>query len=389
MFGLMRRAARLPYCGTCKSLGTLYGQRTRVLLNHDIVFLAELLLEYAGEPQWDYAYRSYNCFSLPKAGTDLPPALEYAATATVLLAHFNILDQQADTRKARWQVAAAVFSSSYRRARARLKSWQFPIEQLEAALGTQGTREAKAQSFEEVSEPTAIATALVFSHGARVAGRTDLMDAMYQIGHRFGTLVYLLDAVEDCERDRKTGDFNPLLAFPELRGREEIVSLTAQLEPLLPAPLAVRLRRNAEERLGLRLRVLKHRCHKTGRERWRDAKACALSLRDREHGGVVKGVLVFASVAVIAFLFPHQARGAESWRQCLGLGFNLMAIAGTFGSLVPPTPPEGSQPVSPGGRKSSHSEGWGRCCCDACCNAFCESGGECCSCCDCGSCHCC
>ena len=83
MFGLMRRAARLPYCGTCKSLGTLYGQRTRVLLNHDIVFLAELLLEYAGEPQWDYAYRSYNCFSLPKAGTDLPAALEYAATATV------------------------------------------------------------------------------------------------------------------------------------------------------------------------------------------------------------------------------------------------------------------------------------------------------------------
>ncbi len=45
MFGLMKRPPREPYCGTCKTMGERYGQKTRLLLNHDTVFLAELLLE--------------------------------------------------------------------------------------------------------------------------------------------------------------------------------------------------------------------------------------------------------------------------------------------------------------------------------------------------------
>jgi len=50
MFGLMRHAPRLPYCGTCKTMGALYGQRSRVFLSHDVVFLAELLLEFTVMP---------------------------------------------------------------------------------------------------------------------------------------------------------------------------------------------------------------------------------------------------------------------------------------------------------------------------------------------------
>jgi hypothetical protein len=34
---------RLHYCGTCKTMGPLYGQKSRFLLNHDAVFLSELL----------------------------------------------------------------------------------------------------------------------------------------------------------------------------------------------------------------------------------------------------------------------------------------------------------------------------------------------------------
>jgi uncharacterized protein DUF5685 len=54
MYGLMRarhcgqsieqsERHRFHYCGTCKTMGRLYGQRSRILLNHDAVFLAELL----------------------------------------------------------------------------------------------------------------------------------------------------------------------------------------------------------------------------------------------------------------------------------------------------------------------------------------------------------
>ena len=92
MFGLMRRAQRLPYCGTCKTLGSLYGQRSRLLLNHDTVFLAELLMEQSGQPEWGRAYRSFNCLTLPKSEGAMPLALQFAATAAVAIAHFHIAD---------------------------------------------------------------------------------------------------------------------------------------------------------------------------------------------------------------------------------------------------------------------------------------------------------
>lgn len=60
MFGLMqakmcgmsaaeKNFRRLHYCGTCKTIGTLYGQKARLLLNLDVVFLAELLDALADE----------------------------------------------------------------------------------------------------------------------------------------------------------------------------------------------------------------------------------------------------------------------------------------------------------------------------------------------------
>jgi len=94
MFGLMKSRScsltpeqklnrRLHYCGTCKTMGRLYGQRTRFLLNNDAVFLAELLSAISGAghalADWDRAYQSYNCLSLPATPEAMPLPLQYAA----------------------------------------------------------------------------------------------------------------------------------------------------------------------------------------------------------------------------------------------------------------------------------------------------------------------
>ena len=91
MFGLMRaktcgmsveekRFRRVNYCGTCKTIGSIYGQKSRLLLNHDTVFLAEILTALNSEnvADWQKSYQSYNCLNLPK--NEMPIALEFAAT---------------------------------------------------------------------------------------------------------------------------------------------------------------------------------------------------------------------------------------------------------------------------------------------------------------------
>ncbi len=376
MFGLMKRPPRLPYCGTCKTMGERYGQKTRMLLNNDTVFLAELLVEYGGMAEWSAAYRSFNCMSMPK-DADVPAALDFAAAATVVLAHFRIEDHRVDSGKRMWNLASRLLSPSYRKAAARVRDWQFPMDQLVHVLSTQSEREADPQSLAHVAEPTAAATGLFFEHGSRVVGRQDLGEMMYRVGHRFGFLIYALDALEDRDRDAKRGDFNPLLSLQDVDAKAEILAATADIEREIPAAFALRLRTNVEERLGMRPRVLMHRCRKSTRERWKEAVELTRSLRKKE------GTLAFGAACVVAFFVLHHMRSAESLQHGLGLGLNLMAFGAVLSSAVPPPPPGagGYRPhvaVPSGGAVRYRGS-------SGCCGS-CGTCGECCTCCDCSCC---
>jgi hypothetical protein len=374
----MKRAGRLPYCGSCKTIGAMYGQKARLLLNHDMVFLAELLMEKSGQPEWTAAHRSFNCMAMPK---EHPQALQYAATAAVVLAHFQIEDQIVDSRGLPWRAVRRLFSASYREAASRLRASGFRLEEMTAVLASQGEREARGVSIEDVMEPTARATEMIFAHGVRSVyplpdGRGSML--MGWIGRRFGYLVYLLDAWEDRVRDAKSEDFNALLAFPEVDGPARILSLVESLEKDLSPGLAVRLRTNVEERLGMRPRVLHGVCRKSAKDRWRSAVAFARSMKEKERAGFMKGAAVVASVSMLAFFAPHLIRGAESWRQCFGLALNLMAVGAVFATVLVPESPEAPE------KKSSQFPGFCDCCSGGCeCCDCCEACGECGSCCDC------
>jgi hypothetical protein len=294
-----------------------------------------------------------------------PEALKYAAAAAVVLAHFQIADQIADTGRWRWTAIRRFFSVAYRKATADLRRYDFSLDEMAAILATQKDREARAVSLQDVAEPTAQATEMVFGRGG---------PALASIGRRFGYLAYVLDAWEDRARDAESGDFNPLTVF-QVDGRAEILSTVESLEKDLPPHLAERLRSNVEERLGMRMRVLHGVCRKPARERWRSAVIFARSMKERERAGFLKGVAVLATVSVLAFLAPHQIRLAESWRQCFGLVMNLMAVGAVFATV--------HIPEAPGPEKKTGC--WNSCgnccCCDACdCGDCCECG----SCCDCG-----
>src|SRR5262249_57426998 len=123
MFGLMkaktcsataeaRLRRRMHYCGTCKTIGRLYGQEARLLLNNDTVFLAELLTALSGQDRdlsgWAARYRSYNCMSIPQE--EMPVALRLAAAATMVMSEFKIADHLADNQGRRWKLARRVYS---------------------------------------------------------------------------------------------------------------------------------------------------------------------------------------------------------------------------------------------------------------------------------------
>lgn len=298
MYGLMKahvcsrhaeeaQQRRMHYCGTCKTMGRLYGQQTRFLLNNDAIFLAELLTALTSgpevAPEWASSYRSYNCFHLPSDQAEMPLPLQVAASATVVMAEFKVADQITDGGGAGWKVARRFLSPAFASAEERLKGWGFPIEEFWRWGKVQDEREAEAREATQpldfdaltaLAEPTATVTGLVFEHGAAVMNSIlcdlDTQRGMYLVGYAFGELIYTLDAYEDYARDVRRGDFNAFqllfqtgesvlsgvhteMVVEHLHGLRDRMETALRTLPLPPKQLAMflsRLRTNLDRRLA-------------------------------------------------------------------------------------------------------------------------------------------
>lgn len=401
MFGLMKARAcaldddaketrRLQYCGTCKTLGALYGQRSRLLLNHDTVFLGEVLSALdegaRGDSAPDPAIASKNCLALPAREAARTTPLAFAAAATVVLAEAKLADHAADSGKLRWRLGQRLYSRPFEEASRWLREHGFPIDGVRDALAGQAEREARVvavpsgSSAEEelasLAEPTAFATGAFFAHGARFAGRPEAEEPLRSLGRAFGSLVYRLDAFEDYDRDARSGEFNayravrggagPLSEEDALGIRQRIWSQGVEVGNLirsLPIPLAraelfaERLRTNLSARLGLSPKQA--------------ACACVSALAD----------------AKPAEAAATNAARARSLRESFALLFNLPFLASAASGLASPlffsASGPGGLPEAAGeavrhAKKAGGSKGGSDCgCCDGC------DCGDCCCSCDC------
>jgi hypothetical protein len=427
MFGLMRARKcgmtdaekhfrRLNYCGTCKTIGALYGQKSRLLLNHDAVFLAEILSALSGEDVngWQESYQSFNCLNLPK--NEMPTALRFAATTNVILTEFKLADHQKDSRKKRFKAADRIFSKEFREAEKRLSEWNFPLEKIHRCLVTQQQREAENISLESVAFPTAETTATFFREGARLIGKNDLQNLNYEIGFAFGKLIYLLDAFEDYEKDLAENQFNAFRAAFELKENKisgetkrriatilrELESETLEKIQKLPIAenqktlFAARLSQNLQRKLKTNLPVIQAKkiCSakpkKSFAVRWQNAKGKARSLAGNYSWQMP---LVFLFVFVFALVAPAQTREAKSARECFDLSFNLMFLGAFFGAVLafPKTVLMKNIPSGNLAEKAEKKRRWcDYCDCDCDCCCCCEEGCDGCDCCSgcCDNCGC-
>jgi len=250
MFGLMKACScnktpeqvelqRLHYCGTCKTMGRLYGQKSRVLLNNDAVFLGEILT--AMQPQsaaFAPSYVSRNCFALPQKH-QIPWALKYAATANVILTQLKVLDHIADTGSKIFRMASWLYSREFRKASLSMVGIHFPLKELYSLMSMQIEREKEPfPTIESVAEPTGAATRLVFRHGAVLAEvDTAAADNLAALGYVFGEIAYLVDAIEDQEEDTRKGAFNALSATQT--SKEEATQLLRAKQKEMLACLSV------------------------------------------------------------------------------------------------------------------------------------------------------
>ena len=192
---------RSYYCGVCREIGHLYGELPRFMLTYDCAFLYLLLASVAGEKE-EYGKKICPASPLTKKPYAKDAFCEYAASMNVLLGVGNLRDKKKDKSWA-GGLAAGTLSGAYKKARSVYPAVAEAMEKGVRAL--QQMEDAGETDIDQVSDAFACLLGEVFA-GAGVQSRI-----LYELGYHIGRWIYLIDALDDLERDKKKGAYNPFL----------------------------------------------------------------------------------------------------------------------------------------------------------------------------------
>lgn len=197
---------RAYYCGLCRALGS-YGAGSKLSLNYDAAFAAVLLQGVTGgEP----SFEKHACAVHPLRGK-VPtaaesPVLDYCAAVCVLLARYKILDDAHDGMPMR-KAALPVISHGVRLAK---KKYPEADRALEEGL-------EKLRAVEAAPECDTDAAPLTFGEllgrlFAAYPGLDPTQKAVIsELGRKLGGYIYIADAWDDLEEDRRRGGYNIFL----------------------------------------------------------------------------------------------------------------------------------------------------------------------------------
>lgn len=192
------------YCGVCKAIGSSCSQMARMSLTYDIAFLSAFAHNVTGE---DVTIKRERCIAHPLVGKPMASRdrlTEKLAAINVILARYKVLDDVYDTGKGK--VKAAFFSRGYKKAKKKfpeieeiVKRRYFELYELE---------KAGEKSLDRICDPFAVMLAELSGEALGKSAN----EGTYRLFYSLGKWIYLIDALDDLEKDVKKGNYNAFFA---------------------------------------------------------------------------------------------------------------------------------------------------------------------------------
>lgn len=200
------------YCGLCKQLGRSFGVFARFTLSYDFAFLA--MLKTALDREICPETERCACIAHPfckRIRVRENVAMQMAARAAMISVYYKLSDDREDEGFFR-RIGAVLLLPFAKRARRKALAFADGAAADEAAAkmsAAQAQLEAeKCQIPDAAAEPTANFLAAVLKNCAATAEQAAVLE---RFGYLLGRYVYLCDALDDLEDDRRRGRYNPFL----------------------------------------------------------------------------------------------------------------------------------------------------------------------------------
>ena len=202
------------YCGLCHELGKSFGPFARLTLSYDFAFLS--LVGMSIRQEGEACFGKCRCIAHPvrKQACCLPGKVQtFSAAAAMVLFYYKIRDDLAD-RGFRKRLRAFLLLPYAKFVRKRALAVCKQASEVDAAASRMTEAQQKLEtegcsSVDRAAEPTAAFLSAVL--GTFLPGDETQAVVLRRFGYLLGRYIYLCDALDDLEDDRKTGNYNPFL----------------------------------------------------------------------------------------------------------------------------------------------------------------------------------
>lgn len=208
------------YCGLCKRLGKEYGILSRFILSYDCTFYALLLLSLNGECP-GYEKKMCRCNPLKKCTyiKNGEEALSKASALSVISVYFKLVDNISDSKGIKKLVFKMLKPFAKRWSNKAKKKYSYIFDAVKTMSDGQFEVENNPDfHLDMCADPTAKMLSTVLSYEGRDENEKLVLS---NLGYHLGRWIYLMDAVDDFEDDKKKGNFNPFSAYKDKENLNE------------------------------------------------------------------------------------------------------------------------------------------------------------------------
>ena len=191
------------YCGVCKGIAEVCGHTARFGLSYDITFLSVIMHNILGE---DVHIQKSHCLTHCirfKMMADVDELTRKLGALNTLLAYYKYTDDIMDEGKGHGK--RYLFKKGYKR----VKKAYPEIEKIvrENLAKQEEVEKAKVASIDRAADATAkmLAQFSAYALGEKSSEHT------YALFYALGKWIYLIDALDDYDKDKKKGAYNPFL----------------------------------------------------------------------------------------------------------------------------------------------------------------------------------
>ncbi|MCI5700639.1 MAG: DUF5685 family protein [Lachnospiraceae bacterium] len=206
------------YCGLCRTLKKRHGIVAPLTLSYDMTFVV-LLLSALYEDSFQAG--TAHCIVHPAKNhtTRQNKWSDYAADMTILMAYHNLKDDWQDEKKVNRLALASILKKQYKKV-ARL----YPQQKKAIEEYMKQTAESEAKKDYDLDRVSGYTGELL---GTLIAKEDDIWhDILYRVGFYLGKFIYLMDAFDDLDIDRKKNNFNILLPLSNKKDFEAYIENT-------------------------------------------------------------------------------------------------------------------------------------------------------------------